>query len=256
MDWVWDEGQEKGLHLVRNQQTTGKQVVAPADVENSPLANSPNSTKNKYPNLASVPYPSGVHFKKVSGANNHQPWQQPSNRTILMSFLGKGRHGDLPVRQKIVEMCKGYDDDAICYRNKWTETEGIVGKGKAKFCLEPAGDDPWRKSLSDSIVFGCIPVLFSELSDDFAPWFWDDWKAKARIVIPREEFVQGKIDLKTLLESIPNDVLEMMQSTLKEKARRFQYSLDDDPEDALRILLGNVHQRALDLEKSGKCSFS
>lgn len=172
-----------------------------------------------------------------------------------MSFLGKGRHGDLPVRQKIVEQCKTYDDNTICYRNKWTDTEGIVGKGRARFCLEPAGDDPWRKSLSDSIVFGCIPVLFSELSDDFAPWFWQDWKARARIVVPRDEFVQENIDLKALLESIPDDVYDLMQTTLKEKSRQFQYSLDDDPEDAIGVLLRNVHQKALSLEQSGKCTF-
>jgi hypothetical protein len=256
VDWVWDEGKEKGLHLARSQQIAGKQVYAPDDAYGSVLSTNPNATKNKYPNLVSVPYPTGLHFQRVDGSHNHQPWQDPNKRTILMSFLGKGRHGDLPVRQKIVEMCKSYDNNSVCYRNKWSDTEGIAGKGRAKFCLEPPGDDPWRKSLSDSIVFGCIPVLFSELSDDFAPWFWKDWKARARILIPREEFVQGKIDLKTLLESTPEDVLAMMQSTLKEKARQFQYSLDDDPDDAIGILLKNLHQKASMMEQNGKCGFN
>ena len=36
---------------------------------------------------------------------------------------------------------------------------------RATFCLEPEGDSPFRKSLSDSIGFGCIPVLFSNLTE-------------------------------------------------------------------------------------------
>ncbi|KAL8552636.1 hypothetical protein ACS0TY_001358 [Phlomoides rotata] len=35
---------------------------------------------------------------------------------------------------------------------------------QASFCLEPPGDTPTRKSTFDSILAGCIPVFFEEIS--------------------------------------------------------------------------------------------
>ena len=134
-------------------------------------------------------------------------------------------------------------------------TKYATSKSKSTFCLEPAGDSPWRKSLADSITFGCIPVLFSELTDDVAPWFWKDWKARARVLVPREEFIAGRIDLKKLLQSIPPQLLKVMQTTLKEKSRRFQYSVDDDHEDGIRITLENLHREVLDRKQRGICGY-
>lgn len=88
-----------------------------------------------------------------------------------------------------------------------------------------------------------------------APWFWSDWKARARVVVPREDFVKGRIDLKTLLETIPKELLELMQETLREKARRFQYSTDDDQHDGIRVILDNLYREALRMEKQGICGY-
>jgi hypothetical protein len=121
--------------------------------------------------------------------------------------------------------------------------------------LEPAGDTPGRKSLSDSIAFGCIPVLFSQLSDDVAPWHWASWKDRARVLVPRDEFVSGRIDLKVLLQSMPPELLALMKRTLKEKARQFQYSLDDDQEDGVRAILDNLHLSVQDKIQRGVCGY-
>ena len=212
-----------------------------------------DTTNSTYPNLYSVPYPSSLHFHSKREVP-HFP-EKVRRRKVLMSFIGKDNHGDTRVRQRIHKLCKKYKDNKICdYRVSFL-TKDPTSKSKAVFCLEPAGDTPGRKSLSDSITFGCIPVLFSELTDDVAPWFWLDWKERARVLVPREEFVAGRIDLKMLLESMPKDLLKLMQSTLKEKARRFQYSLDDDQEDGVRVILDNLHSQALDKEQRGVCGY-
>jgi hypothetical protein len=211
----------------------------------------PNDTTNStYPNLFSVPYPSSLHFRKSKTNLSHLNVK----RKILMNFVGKYNHGDTEVRERIHEMCIGYRDTKVCeFIPKYYPRS--MPKAKATFCLEPAGDTPGRKSLSDSITFGCIPVLFSHLTDDVAPWFWLDWKDRGRVLVPREEFVAGRIDLKKLLQSMPKELLELMRTTLKEKARRFQYSLDDDQEDGVRVILDNLHQQALDKEERGICGY-
>lgn len=153
-------------------------------------------------------------------------------------------------------MCDEYNNSNVCdYQVKFDLKNNPTAKSKAVFCLEPAGDTPTRKSIADSITFGCIPVLFSDLTDNVAPWFWLDWKDRARVLVPRREFVAGRIDLKKLLGSIPNDFLVLMQATLKAKARQFQYSVDDDQQDGVRIILDNLHREALRMEQHGMCGY-
>lgn len=206
----------------------------------------------KIPNLVSVPYPSSLHYS----SNTSVPHFSSSSikRDVLMSFIGKDNHGDTKVRERIHKSCKTYGNSKICdYRAKYDPVKDATSKAQAIFCLEPAGDTPGRKSLSDSITFGCIPVLFSELTDNVAPWHWLDWKERARILVPRQEFVKGRIDLKTLLETMPRELLELFQKTLKTKSRQFQYSLDDDQEDGIRIILDNLYREAKDRERQGVC---
>jgi hypothetical protein len=122
--------------------------------------------------------------------------------------------------------------------------------------LEPAGDSPWRKSIADSIVFGCIPVLFSTLTDDATPWFWDEWKNRGRVLVHREDFLAGRIDLQKLLKSVPPSFLEVMQSTLRERARQFQYSIDTDRNDGISLVLERLHREAMKMEENGDCGYS
>lgn len=212
-----------------------------------------DATQDMYPNLFSVPYPSSLHFR--SSRKDMAHFNKMSKRKVLMNFLGKDYHGDVQVRKRIHKLCDKYKNTRVCEYLEKFKPDLATAKSKATFCLEPAGDSPWRKSISDSITFGCIPVLFSELSDNVTPWFWNDWKARGRVLVPRDEFVAGRIDLKKLLQSIPPELLELMQTTLKEKARRFQYSVDDDQEDGIRITLDNLYRETLNMESRGVCGY-
>lgn len=214
-----------------------------------------DNIQSSFPNLFSVPYPSSLHYggKPKKKEQDLPQIKNPAKKSFLMSYIGKVDHGDLPVRTQIAESCTRYKDKKVCSYTKQWATKYATLKSKATFCLEPAGDSPWRKSLADSISFGCIPVLFSELTDDVAPWFWSDWKARARVLVPRDEFVAGRIDLKVLLESIPPKLLELLQTTLKEKGRKFQYSVDDNQEDGIRVILDNLYREVTDRESRGMC---
>jgi hypothetical protein len=212
-----------------------------------------DTTIKMYPNLWSAPYPSSIHYRAETPTKNMPQFR--TKRKRLMSFIGKSNHGDQQVRKRIVNMCKKYKSNSICRSSGWKPALATA-KASSVFCLEPAGDSPWRKSISDSITFGCIPVLFSDLTDDVAPWFWQDWKAQGRVLVPRDEFVAGRIDLKMLLQSMPSELLELMQTTLREKSRRFQYSTDDDQHDGVRIILDNLHREAIDMERRGVCGYN
>ena len=53
------------------------------------------------------------------------------------------------------------------------------------------------------------------------------------MLIDRTAFIAGGIDLREYLGGIPRSRVEKMQRQLAEKKKAFQYSLDDDPGDAV-----------------------
>jgi hypothetical protein len=216
----------------------------------------------RHPNLISVPYPSSLHWH--ANYTKPMPWKntasQKMQRKYLMSYVGRFDHGDVPVRRQIQQQCEQYNDPIKCViptedpvRASSMPSDDILIKEESVFCLEPGGDSPWRKSLSDSITFGCIPVLFSEDSDEVSPWHWGHWKKQGRILIDREAFVRGEIDLYQLLISIPPELLELMQQTLDQYAHQFQYSLHEDHNDGFHLTMDGMKRYSRNLKEQGQC---
>lgn len=216
--------------------------------------------QTRHPNLFSVPYPSSPHyhqsFHKVQFLSHHG-----HSRKHLMSFVGSWEHGDIDVRRVIRDQCQSYNDTAICQlippSRSTNSARDLLVKHGSIFCLEPVGDSPWRKSLSDSITFGCIPVLFSNDTDDVAPWFWGHWKKQGRVLLGgetnREDFLAGRIDLYQLLSSIPSQLLALMQETIDKYGRQFQYSLKEDHWDGIHTMLVNMKEYAEKQKRQGNC---
>eukprot|EP00522_Entomoneis_paludosa_P000459 CAMPEP_0172469398 /NCGR_PEP_ID=MMETSP1065-20121228/63643_1 /TAXON_ID=265537 /ORGANISM="Amphiprora paludosa, Strain CCMP125" /LENGTH=142 /DNA_ID=CAMNT_0013227065 /DNA_START=496 /DNA_END=924 /DNA_ORIENTATION=- len=122
----------------------------------------------------------------------------------------------------------------------------VAEKLNATFCLEAGGNNPsLRKSISDSIASGCIPVFFANMTDQEWPWHFQFWKAAGRVLVPRLAFVEGRLDLITLLHTtLPPAHLQTMQQTLGQHARGFQYSLNEDERDGIRLLLEGLKEEA------------
>ena len=174
-----------------------------------------------------------------------------------MTFLGSYDHGDVPLRQAIRQSQQRYNSEEIFPNTQHLSGQNprnLLWKQNSTFCLEPVGDSPWRKSLADSIAFGCIPVLFSKDSDDVAPWFWGDWKDRGRILLDREDVVSGRVDLYELLHNIPDDILQIMQETLRFHGSSFQYSLGEDPGDGIDIALRGLRREADRMVANGICT--
>ena len=113
-------------------------------------------------------------------------------------------------------------------------------KSASVFCLEPAGDTPFRRSIADSIALGCIPVLFNNVSDLTAGLIWDDWRGKSRVLLPREDFITGQLSLYKTLKSLPDDVVASMQTQLRVHGQKFQISMHDDPNDSISVMLQQI----------------
>lgn len=161
----------------------------------------------------------------------------------------------LLLRLRIRDLCWQYNNTSICQLvSPDQSTLGLLVKGHSIFCLEPVGEAPWRKSLSDSITFGCIPVLFSNDTDNVAPWFWGHWKAQGLVLLQRRDFSKGRVDLFEWLSSIPRPLLILMQSTLQTNRRQFQYSLSQDRGDGIHLVLQRMKEYAKEQQRLGLCS--
>ena len=209
--------------------------------------------KTYYPNLFSIPYPSSIHWSpsaERSGAV--PPWSlnhRRGARPWLMLFLGQFGHGDEAVRSELRKLCVRRHP-TLCqvqrYDPRKAGSEVLNHMRNATFCLQPGGDTPARKSLVDAITLGCIPVLFSRMQDEFMPWWsWHSWRDRGRVLVNRSDFLRGKINLPEYLSEIAADPVRIgeMQATLERHARSMQVSTEDDPDDALSVILSRVLRR-------------
>lgn len=189
-------------------------------------------------------------LRSAIAENVGPPWASSKPRRIFMLFLGGTQHGDINVRHAIRRSCGAPSFNLSEYRPsmsvpapsstcaflKYTPERTFL-KAQSTFCLEPGGDSPFRRSIADDLLFGCIPVAFSRLLDNAYPWVWDGWREASLVVIPRQQFLDGDIDLVALLSSIPPALLRRMQETIARNGRKFQASLEDDPGDLVHSLL-------------------
>ena len=127
----------------------------------------------------------------------------------------------------------------------------LDAKRHCDFCLEPAGDSPYRKSLADSMAFGCVPIFFHPMTDNANEWLWGGWKEASRVYVERGDYLkpqsEGGIILSELIESCPPALLQRYKATIMRYARRFQVSLFDDvepPYDAVHMMLERAAEYA------------
>lgn len=214
-----------------------------------------------YPNLESVPYISNVHwpaaqrFASNGGSflartrmhgDEMTPWSDTRSRHFSMLFLGGSGHGDTQVRRKLWAMCTGYNSPVKCLASRYT-VNSLLYKYTSTFCLEPAGDSPYRRSTTDSIAFGCIPVFLSSMQTNVYGWLWggnqagrlneSGWEHAASIHINRTAFLNDEVNVSRLLESIPSELLALMRRILAQHARKFTVALEDDEGDQVHALL-------------------
>jgi hypothetical protein len=127
--------------------------------------------------------------------------------------------------------------------------------------LCPPGDDPGRKAVFDSIVSGCIPVVFHESTIfNQYPWHLGEQLAQdISVFIPGMDVVSGKLKVMQILKSIKPEVIKKKQQLLELLAPRIQYAIppieslknksDETPwdppfKDAVEVALEGMFDRA------------
>lgn len=196
-------------------------------------------------NWHAVPFPADYHYsvqKHLPETNVLAPWERPSkeeNRTIIVSFLGNARKFsqiNTHIREALIAQCQNHTD--YCSHGSYKHDATISGPNdesrRAVFCLQPPGDMPTRKSVFDSALSGCIPVLFHPLTARYMyEWHLGQtgWEKIAIHFDTQEEnnaLLAHKVDvIETLHKIYTNqpEIVEQKRQYIRELAHQLQFSL-------------------------------
>ena len=184
-------------------------------------------------NFVSVPFPSAYHWWD---GIKHLPWalSQVPQRNMTAVYVGSTltiTPDHTKIRRAMTAQCVVRDQ---CYWMKifHSSTDHRIGDFLSvyrygTFCLCPPGDDPGRKAVFDSIVSGCIPVVFHESTIfNQYPWHLGEQLAQdISVFIPGMDVVSGKINVMQVLRSIKPEVVRKKQQLLELLAPRIQYAI-------------------------------
>ena len=197
--------------------------------------------------VVSVPYPSSFHWSAaVFGRKRLPPWQQFSDRPMRVFLVARVHGRQRELRQRLANDCKAAGKP-LCKGLTTFDESAMEDKQRAVFCLEPEGDrygglvrtgvlvtlswhhlncSPFRKSVYDSIVSGCIPVLFSPDSDAVSPWHWGLFRESSRVLLSESEYMAARPGVEGLrvLYDMPQKRIAELQASIARYAHRLQVS--------------------------------
>ena len=94
---------------------------------------------------------------------------------------------------------------------------------RSVFCLMPIGDACVRIGVVDSLLLGCIPVVFHECQLGQMPWHAGLWLARASVFIRAADVLSGAVDPVAKLASISPAEVWRMQRVIAEHAHCVHY---------------------------------
>ncbi|XP_060211042.1 xyloglucan-specific galacturonosyltransferase 1-like [Lycium barbarum] len=207
-----------------------------------------------------IPHPTYFHPQSDDDIVTWQDRIIKSNRKSLVSFAGAARPGaPANIRSILINQCKSakYQECRFlnCNSGNCDQPESIIELFmESEFCLQPPGDSPTRKSVFDSLISGCIPVIF----DPFTAYYQYSWHLpedhrKYSVFIDQEDVRNMKVNVVEKLMQIPAKergnmrryiIYELLPGLVygdpKSKLEKFQ--------DAFSITINNLFQRLNKLE--------
>ncbi|KAJ0805853.1 putative exostosin [Helianthus annuus] len=192
----------------------------------------------------SIPYVTSFHPPNLALFNSWIKRVTRSKRTTLMLFSGGSAISSTPnIRRSIRLECDNSSKTENTTQNsnpysKQCEfidcSNGICEHDPIKimkpmlhssFCLQPPGETPTRRSTFDSILAGCIPVFFEELSAK-RQYGWhlaEEEYDEFSVMIPKEDVVFKGVSVMEVLNGIPMSEVRRKREKVIEMISRIIY---------------------------------
>lgn len=180
-----------------------------------------------------VPYPSSFHWWE---GIKTIPWIRTAAsplRKYTAVFIGS-RHTATPssnlLRRKLYADCQAenqtclwFDAAHLC-TGMFNNTDNMLFYRQSTFCLAPTGDSLTRKSLFDSLLTGCIPVIFARGTMSQYSWFFPKELETIAVYISMQDVIEGT-NFMSVLKSISPEKIRDMQDRIERLAPSLQYSI-------------------------------
>ena len=206
-----------------------------------------------------VPYPSVFHDGESKvGAGTLRPWEYNRNRSRThLAFYAGGGHGvAFRLRAALDAACSAdprcaHEDISLAANNIEAQPDQLMarlvkGMMEATFCLQPPGDTPSRKGIVDSVLLGCIPVLFEEKQLGLWPWHWR--ALDASVFLDGSAILDTDVGKRTnvldALSRIPPSRVAQLRAAGAAVAYGMQYSatFEEGKVDAFELILRNLRR--------------
>ncbi|XP_057978347.1 xyloglucan-specific galacturonosyltransferase 1 [Malania oleifera] len=211
-------------------------------------------------NDVGVPHPTHFHPRSDADIIAWQLRIMRADRRSLTGFAAGERPG-LPenIRSLLIKHCISAGEGKCrfldCNSGDCAQPESVIRLFmESEFCLQPPGDSPTRKSLFDSLVSGCIPVLFDPFTAYYQyPWHLPEEHGKYSVFIYQEEVREMKVDVvEKLMRISVKEKEEMRRYIVYELLPGLVYGASDSRlekfQDAFTITMNNLLQRVSRLE--------
>ena len=182
-----------------------------------------------------IPYPSHLHFGLQAGFKHWNTSFMLINRTTLVSYVGNKRYRDF--KDTAIMKNHIYNDCALrdqCVRVNARPFSSLKKKGPelkllfvdtylhSVFCLQPGGETYTRKGFWDSIVVGCIPVVF-HIEASHYPWHLTPVEDYT-VFINGTMLLSGQVKYIDFLLSIPYGEIRRKQGNIERIRQTLQYN--------------------------------
>ncbi|XP_010445715.1 PREDICTED: probable xyloglucan galactosyltransferase GT20 [Camelina sativa] len=170
-------------------------------------------------NDIAIPHPTYFHPKTNYDIASWQVKMMNKPRRNVVSFAGGARPGDPhSIRSTLIEQCTTLADQCRflnCSNGSCDKPENVIELFQdSEFCLQPSGDSPTRKSVFDSLISGCIPVIFNPYTAYYQyAWHLPEDHRKYSVYISQEDVNKKRV----------NVVKKLMAKTLSEKEEMRSY---------------------------------
>ena len=224
--------------------------------------NSPNvySMQDAAQSVIVVPYPSYMHY---TGNNVSQQSFKYTRNILALYPVGVSKFPEIravlgnqfthKTEQTYEDFMRSEHDnnssvDMVqilteeCERDGEQVTKVVSWMTHSLFCLQPPGDSPTRKSFYDSILCGCIPVIFKENQIPYAFSSILDYHGFS-VVIDISSFIQNHEHIENILRKISASRIKNMQRRLDEISKFMQYSeTNNNDYDATELIMRELAQ--------------
>ena len=208
-------------------------------------------------NDVGVPHPTYFHPGSDEDIISWQTKIKQIYRKHLISFAGATRKASESIRSILINQCTSANSENTCKfldckMQACVEPAPVIRLFmESEFCLQPPGDSPTRKSVFDSLVAGCIPVVFDPFTAHYQyPWHLPEDYRKYSVYIDQEDVRMKQVNVVERLTKIPlKERQEMRRYIIDELMPRLVYAHPNGKlnrfQDAFSISVNNLIERAV-----------